>query len=228
MLETTSQDHASAQEQIPQDGIHDQHILRLTQTILGGLAWPEVIHPGQTKLVVPKSSWKLVHSERESLGHSHFGGPKNCSTHFNHMLISHHHTGYTADTCDPHLVRKAKGFARRELGPNTSTGHQVCRRLDQWLPTLLHIAQGRIIWRDRFIVLNHVLHWYYTILHLEPRDACGPSFWWGSGAEVLQPESHDLILSPSPGHRKCAHWTLGMSNDGGSPTEFEDLRSQFL
>jgi hypothetical protein len=38
MLETTSQDHASAQEQIPQDRIHDQHILRLTQTILGKMA----------------------------------------------------------------------------------------------------------------------------------------------------------------------------------------------
>jgi hypothetical protein len=105
---------------------------------------------------------------RESLGHSHFGGPKNCSTHFNHMLISHHNTGYTADTCDP---RAESERLCRELGPNTSTGHQICRRLDQWLPTLLLIAQGRIIWRDRFIVLNHVLHWYYMILHLEPRDA---------------------------------------------------------
>ena len=66
MLETTSQDHASAQEQIPQDRIHDQHILRLTQTILGKMAGSMVVDGkgvgplgwlGQKLSILVKQNW---------------------------------------------------------------------------------------------------------------------------------------------------------------------------
>ena len=152
--------------------------------------------------MVPKSSWKLVHSERA--WDTAILGPKNCSTHFNHMLISHHHTGYTADTCDP---RAESERLCRELGPNTSTGHQICRRLDQWLPTL-HIAQGRIIWRDRFIVVNHVLHWYYMILHLEPRDASRAKLLvgqrcWSTPARKSWPHPQPISRAPEVWELNC-------------------------
>jgi hypothetical protein len=73
-----------------------------------GLAWPEVIHPGETKLVVPKSSWKLVHSER-AWDTAILGGLKIVP----HISITcwFHTTIQVTLPTRVILVRKAKGFA---------------------------------------------------------------------------------------------------------------------